>query len=161
MPIKKIISTLEAIDLDEILRRIISRDDIQELIIQLNTEGQRTSQLFEQGVDARGVTLKQIGGSPFTASGYSPVTIGIKQEKGQRVDHITLKDTGVFYRSFNVLVHNNFFEIQADGQKADVNLLDEWGENILGLTEQNTDILREKIIQVLPEIVEQIIADLG
>jgi len=162
MPIKALIKKLESLTPDAILRGVLEDPKLKQLIIDLNTEGKPTSQLFEQGVDARGVTLKSIGGDQRTPSGYAPSTIeGIpgrfegKKQKGQRIDHITLKDTGDFYDSFTVKIGKDFIQIDADGQKSDVNLFKEWGPDLTGLTDQNLQILSDAIAEKIPEFVEQ------
>ena len=135
------------IDLDRknVTKEILSQKEIQIFIIQLNTEGQETSQLFELGIDSTGKTLKSIGGTDLTSSGYTPFTIEIKKSKGQRTSNITLKDSGDFYKSFKVVVLEDGFRIVADPNKEDTNLFEEWGTNIVGLTDENIGILRSRL----------------
>jgi hypothetical protein len=154
MPIKALIKKLESLTPDSILREILNDDRMKEFVIELNTEGQSTSQLFEQGVNSEGRSLKDVGGNRFTDSGYSPFTIEEKKKRGQRVDHITLKDTGDFYGSFVVKGGVDFIEITADGQKADTTLFEEWGVDIVGLTEENLNILTNAIAEKIQEVVE-------
>jgi hypothetical protein len=115
---------------------IVNNEEVKEFIISLNTE----DQLFEKGIDSDGVSLKDIGGNDFTDSGYSPVTIEIKKTKtgkGSKTTNITLYDTGEYYESHEVNVDARGFTITADPQKDDTNLFDEWGENIVGLTDES------------------------
>lgn len=107
--------------------------DVQDEIIRMNTE----DQLEEQGIDSLG---RQIGE-------YAPLTIMYKKMKGQRFDHITLKDTGDFYNSFRILVKVNDIEIDADDQKEDTALFEVYGIDVLGLTEENMRYLREMILE--------------
>ena len=74
--------------------------EVQDEIIRLNTE----DQLYEEGIDSQGRSLGE----------YTPYTIEIKKSKGQRVDHITLKDTGAFYASFKVRATKTDLIIEAD-----------------------------------------------
>jgi len=116
--------------------------NVQDEIIRLNTE----DQLEEEGIDSLGRKLGD----------YSPYTVQIKKEKGQRYDHITLKDTGAFYRSFRVIVKKTGFEIIADdSSKYDVPLTDVFGLDVLGLTEQNKQWLYDFLIERYHEYVEQ------
>ena len=114
--------------------------DIKDMIIQMNTE----DQLEEQGIDSLGRALGE----------YAPFTIQEKIEKGQRYDHITLKDTGAFYDSWVVSVNAGAILLDAD----DTSLYDEplftvWGEDVLGLTEENLAYLQEAIIERYIEII--------
>lgn len=117
--------------------------DVQEEIIRLNTE----EQLEEQGIDALGRDLGD----------YSPLTIIFKKMKRQRYDHITLKDTGEFYNSWKVIVTVNDITIDADGQKdsdfdkwigeSGTNLFEVYGVDVLGLTEENLNYIKEMILE--------------
>lgn len=120
--------------------KIGNEEEITNLIIRLNTEGEDTSQLYELGINSEGVELEDIGGF------YSDVTIELKKEKGQRIDHVTLKDTGDFYMSEEVKATELGFEFEADPIKDDTNLFDEWGEEVLGLIPENLQIVIHKMI---------------
>lgn len=127
-----------------LLMLALSKDkEFTDLIIKLNTE----SQLYDQGIDSEGKSLSDIGG------GYSPRTIEIKQEEGQPTDRVTLKDTGEFYRSFRVTFIDGDLLIHANPYKGDVNLYREWGLNIVGLTQDNLDLVitvaQKKCIEII------------
>lgn len=106
----------------------------------------RQKQLFEKGVDEFN---KVIGV-------YSPVTemINPKKEAGT---HYTLFDTGEFYKSMFIIVFADSFVIDADPIKVDddgdiTNLFDEYGEGIVGLTDESktlfaTEFQRRAIIE--------------
>lgn len=121
-----------------LFRVIFSRDQIKEEIIYLNTQ----EQLFDKGIDSEGVRLDVARGY-----GYANVTKQIKAQKGQPTDRITLKDTGEFYQSFRVDVREGVITINADAQKDDTNLFDEWGVDILGLTEESIKRLKPLVIE--------------
>lgn len=126
----------DRLDEVQIWLTIVNQDEVKEFIISLNTE----DQLFEKGINSEGVLLKDIGGNDFTESGYSPVTIEIKKSKtgkGSKTANITLYDTGEYYESHKVKVDASGFEINADPIKDDTNLFDEWGEEIVGLTDES------------------------
>ena len=116
-------------------------DEMKEFVIQMNTE----DQLEEDGVFSDGTPTGE----------YSPLTVFIKRQKGQRFDHITFKDTGGFYDSFRVEVDKQGFTIDADGQvSADRNLFKFYGENIAGLTRENMDYLVEELTKKYIEIIK-------
>lgn len=143
IPLRKLLNNILNLDIDGIALEIARTNAFQTLVIKLNTEGAPTSQLYEKGEDSQGRELKDIAGNPATQSGYSPFTIREKQSKGQRVDHITLKDTGDFYLSFNVTPFRGGFKIDANPIKDEDNLFKIWGEDIVGLNEINLGIITE------------------
>ena len=104
--------------------------------------------MFDYGEDSRGVQLASIGGS------YAPSTIAIKRRKGQPSNRVTLKDTGDFYKSFEVVVKPNAsFLIDSDPMKEGQNLEDRYGDNIEGLQPENIvkvmDYLRTKFYAII------------
>lgn len=111
--------------------------NMKELVIELNQ-----TQLFELGEDSTGRRLWSFSPS----QPYSPYTMQIKQAKGQPTDRLTLKDTGRFYESFKVVVGSDEFIIDANGQKSDTNLFDEYGDDILGLNKFSMDEFLEKLL---------------
>ena len=135
----KILDNIINLDQDLIIENILKDKGFQRFIIDLNTE----EQLFEKGIDSFGASLGD----------YTDFTKTVKSIKGQRIDHITLEDTGEFYKSFAIKVQNGGFLITADGQKEDTNLLEEYGKEILGLTDENLqiviDAIKEKLIPII------------
>ena len=126
------------------LVKILNQKSTQKFITDLNTK----VQLFEYGEDSRGVQLASIGGS------YAPSTIEIKRRKGQPSNRVTLKDTGDFYKSFEVVVKPNAsFLIDSDPMKEGQNLEDRYGDNIEGLQPENIvkvmDYLRTKFYAII------------
>lgn len=84
---------------------------------------------------------------------YSLKTILDKQRKNQPTDRVTLRDTGDFYASLYLVQKEKIFEIDSkDSDQTKVNrLLDVYGENIFGVTEQNKVILRELATPILAQ----------
>lgn len=124
--------------------------EFRKLVIDLNTK----SQLYTDGIDSNGIKL-----SEYTRNnGYSNYTKAIKEEKGQPTDRITLNDTGKFYKSFRIVFFDNSLQIVANPIKDDTNLFNEWGIDIVGLTEENMNIVISyaKII-LLPYIKQQLL----
>lgn len=128
-------------DKEEWILEALNNDDVTDFVIYLNTE----EQLYSRGVDSEGAQL-----SPP----YTPLTVEIKKEKGQRFDHVTLKDTGQFYESFKVTaIKSGDLVIEADAQKEDNNLIDKYGEDVLGLTEESLDRFREMVYEELINVI--------
>jgi len=97
-------------------------------------------QLFEKGVDETG----EIIGT------YSAFTERLNPEKKEGTPY-TLFDTGDFYRSMFLIVTETELIIEADTLKQDAegettDLLEKYGDGILGLTEENKTELANKII---------------
>ena len=118
--------------LDEglLLRNFVSIPAVQKFILDLN----RVDQLFNKGVDSKNKALGI----------YTPFTINSKEERGVPVPsdfHITLFDTGEFYSTFVIIPGKDFFEIDANPIKDGDNLFDDFGEDIIGLNDENLQIL--------------------
>jgi hypothetical protein len=143
--VKKIIRILDK--QEELIQEIFKSTELQEMIIDLNTR----DQLFEKGEDSLGRKLEDIGG------GYAPYTISVKIEKGQPTDRVTLKDTGVFYDSFKVVVPSgaDYIIIEANPYKEGVNINDEWGGHVIGLKSENLSKIKDYVHEKLLNIVRQ------
>jgi len=115
--------------------------EFKKLIIDLNT----IDQLYNQGVDSRGVVIGD----------YTYYTKSLKQAKGQRTDHITLKDTGEFYNSFRIILNGNALQIIANPIKDDTNLFQEFGIDIVGLTEDSMSVVITKALQLIKPYIKQ------
>ena len=133
---KRLFSALIRLDETKIINSILKNKDFQKFIISLN----QNDQLFEEGIDSLGISLGE----------YSDFTKFEKKRKGDRFDHITLLDTGGFYKSFKVTISGGGFSIDADPIKDDTNLFTEFGKEIVGLIPENKqiviDAIREKIL---------------
>lgn len=108
------------------------------VIVKMITE----KQLYERGVNGR---------DEFIASyaPYAPRTIQIKQKKGQPTDRVTLKDTGEFYNSFDVVFDESGFYVTSTDEKAKY-LAEKYGRTIFRLTDENlTTLLQEYIRPIL------------
>ena len=122
------------------MKHLFQQTSFRKLIIDLNTE----EQLYSQGIDSKGVQLGE----------YSIYTKGLKQNKGQRTDHITLKDTGEFYKSFSIRLEGSSFRIIADGQKEDTNLFKEYGIDILGLTQDSMSVVVTAAVPIIQKYIK-------
>lgn len=115
--------------------------DNEAYIIDMNAE----EQLFEQGINRLGVDIMDY-------APYSPLTIAIKEEKGQPTNRVTLRDTGDFETSFFLEVGDKQFEIKATDFKTE-DLIKKYGRQILGLTTENIEALIWQYIY--PDLLKQ------
>ncbi len=131
------LTNLSTIEENAIWFEVIDRETQFE-IIRLNTD----DQLYDDGVRSDGSFLPD----------YSERSV---REFGKREGHINLKDTGEFYQSFRVKVDKWGMFIAADDVKEDTVLTERYGIDILGLTEENTQVLismiKDKYIKELHE----------
>jgi hypothetical protein len=129
----RLFSALDNLTEDKIWLFAVDKD-VQNEIIRINTE----DQLEEEGIDSLGRKL----------GNYAPSTIAYKRRKGQRYDHVTLKDEGDFYNSFNVKVNVNEIIIDADdSSKYNKPLFEVWGVDVLGLTDDNMNYIKQMILE--------------
>jgi len=141
-PLRDIAKKVINLDPNRLVFEVIREDKkVQKEILDLN----RWAQLFRKGINSDGISLSSIR----PEGGYTFYTIQLKREKAQRTDHVTLRDSGSFYDSFTIKASNDFFEIDANPNKDTTNLFDEWGEDILGLTDESKEILGKLLIPLL------------
>ena len=146
--LKKSLNKWLKVDPILIIRQILSDRAILNWIEQANRR-----QLFA-GKNSLDVKLSDIGG------GYSDLTLELHPEK-QR-DVVNLYDTGEFHKSITVTVDTNLLQLDADPFKTDDNgnetdLFEEWGEDIIGLNEENLQQLIEVIkTKLIIEILKQV-----
>tara|TARA_R110002126_G_scaffold93089_5_gene220757 strand:+ start:6368 stop:6808 length:441 start_codon:yes stop_codon:yes gene_type:complete len=124
--IENIVNKASKLDENDAWFQVIDRETQWE-IIRLNT----IDQLFDNGLKSDGSSLPD----------YSPESVRLY---GKEDGHIKLKDTGQFYRSFVVKANAKGLEIIADTKKgsgANDDLAVRYGIDILGLTQENNNIL--------------------
>lgn len=115
--------------------------DNEPFIVDMNAE----VQLYEQGENALGMSIADY-------QPYRPLTIRIKEEKGQPTNRVTLRDEGEFESSFFIEVGNESFTIKASDFKTE-ELVKKYGE-IMGLnTEHRAELIWEYIY---PEIMDKL-----
>jgi hypothetical protein len=151
-PLKDLANLMIQSNVNAIINKIIKRPEFTNLIIELNTQGQ----LYEKGVDSLGVSLGNYAATTIEGTAQ----FAGRAERGLRFDHITLFDTGDFYKSFKVIIRNesdSFFFIDADPVKEDTNLFQEWGEDIVGLTQESIDVLNERLQTELTKEIKKLL----
>lgn len=119
----------------EVWRTVFSEEEFEQFILDLI----RIKQLFEEGINEKGEVI-----------GYYSYFTQIINSSKVAGTHFTLKDTGDFYKSMNITVEKDFFLIDADPLKKneagnETNLFEKYGEGIIGLTDDNKQILVEEI----------------
>lgn len=124
---KRVADFNEALTSGRLMQDIVWNNDAY--IVNMNAE----EQLFERGINRLGVEIMDY-------APYSPVTIEIKEAKGQPTNRVTLRDEGDFESSFFLEVGDKQFEIKASDFKTE-DLIKKYGRQILGLTDENIAIL--------------------
>ena len=140
--LRQLLDFIINLDENKIVFDILQKRSALEVeILNLN----RIDQLFKRGIDSEG---RLIGVYSFRTEEIS----GGRKRAGT---HITLFDTGQFYKSFAILPFEDFFRITANPIREDTNLFEDFGEDIVGLTEENKaklpDLIRPRIIQYIKE----------
>lgn len=144
----KDISERFKININAIFEQIFKSQNVQEWIISANQ-----GQLYDDGVYYTGKKIKT-----YSATGsnvYAKKTIGIKREKGQPTDRVTLFDKGDFYDSWKMFAKKTHTEIQANAKSIKLienNVPDT--PDIFGLTDKNFERLTWDVIY--PEFIKQI-----
>jgi len=123
---------------------IIAAKEFEAEILDYNTE----EQLFRLGQYSDGTAV---------APPYRPLTIQIKQAKGQPTGRVTLRDTGDFHQSFSVVWQPTQFVITASDPKTG-KLVQKYGREIFGLNDAG---LQELVDNVRPELIASLRKELG
>mgnify|MGYP007121703504 CR=1 FL=1 len=84
----------------------------------------------------------------FSQSYWKPLARSLGNDG--RTDHITLKDTGEFYKSFRIKLENDGFRITANAIKEDTDLAQIYPK-VIGLTKENK---AEVVVIVAPYLAE-------
>lgn len=118
----------------------ILKEELQQIV--LNHEHEILSMIAEDQMYNRGIT----GKNTEIAPGYKISTIKRKKKKGQRTDHVTLKDTGLFYSKMYVEYDENGFFITSDTQYTQ-HLIKKYGSAIFRLTNENLNTIIKEYIR--------------
>jgi len=143
---------VKSVDQFVLINTILKRPEYQKFITDRITK----IQLSEQNVDSLGVKLAANRG------GYADLTLTLAAEAGRPKkgrDRVDLKDTDKYHESHSVNIVSlkaDYFEVMADAQKEDVNLIEEWGP-VLGLTDESMDLLANFILEAFVPLFLEII----
>lgn len=111
-------------------------------------EDDNTAQLAD-GLDSKGRDIRPE---------YVPLTVEIKQQKGQETSFVNLRDTGDFYAGIVAQIRGKAVEMVGTDAKTD-DLLGKYGGAILGLSDEAVKEFREEILQ--PELQDETRLALG
>lgn len=100
--------------------------------------------LFNTGIDGDGNKIKP---------DYAYSTTQIKARKKQRTSHVTLRDTGDFYKSMFIDFDNGNIFVNSNDSKSS-SLINKYGKSIMELTLQEQRIIIDTIIE--PFLVKEI-----
>ena len=115
---------------DRIFKIVLDNRQFRDLIETLNT----TDQLCKS-IDSKG--------NPLFSSLTQRTTYSQFDSQGRAGRPYILRDTGDFWDSFNVTIGQGFITITSNPFKLNNNLLEVFGVDIEGLTEQNLDTTRQ------------------
>jgi len=111
------------IDYNKIIFEILSMPNVQQEIIEYNQEQLSTGR---DGNDEKIITIS--AEEQNQGEVYSLFTIKERSSKGLQTRNVDLFDTGQFYNTFQVKVTKNSFEIIANYNKPDGNILDNFDD---------------------------------
>ena len=120
---------------DKTFKLVLDNRLIKELIIFLNTDDQF-------GIDNVNSLGQKLFNNLTDRSTYS-----LFDPKGRGGKPYTLRDTGEFWDSFRVAVRAGNIVIDADPFKDDDNLFDIYGQDIVGLTDENLQVLIDEALE--------------
>lgn len=117
---------------------------MEKLMIQLNQEFQ-----LQHGIRSDGVLLPD----------YSETSIEVF---GKEPGPMTLKDTGEFYESWEIFLEDDGIEMFANGEKIDdigfrTDLLEVYGEEVVGLTEESMTIFIDRLIPLIQKTIVNVL----
>lgn len=113
-------------------------NDMSDYIAELNR-----NQMESKGIRADGTDIDPL---------YTELTDFIKTRKGQRTDHVTLKDSGSFHNSISADIYGTELILDASDSKTS-DLIDKYGE-VLGLTDESIMLLRAKFMPLYIQAIQ-------
>jgi len=116
--------------------------------VQIFIEELNKSQL-KNSIDSKGVQLSYKDAKGNLRTGYSPLTQKLSGGRKKAGQPFNLFDTGKFYKSIKAMPELKGLDIDADFIKEDVNLEEKFGKDIIGLTNENIEKLKEFIKPII------------
>ena len=136
--LRKTMRTIQNDFIVDVVRSVVETNSNE--IIDLNTQ----KQLFDKGIGSDGKSLEPPYSNPYKK---------LKKKLGQPTDRVTLRLEGDFYKSFEVIIGNEQFRINATDFKTKF-FLKRYGEKVLGLTGSNVNEFNQFVIR--PELLKEI-----
>jgi len=156
--IRKITKKLIRIDANKLINSLLETNQFQSIILNLN----RVDQLFLDGIQSDGNPLTSNNSTPGVYSNLTQflndgVTFSFAGESKQKIEGepYFLFSDGDFYSTFVIRLGNDYFEIDADPIRDDTNIFEEFGREILGLTDENTQLLIDFMRSELIDKIQQ------
>jgi hypothetical protein len=135
--IKEMRERLQSLSLIDITGEVMQSLEVEEDILDLNR-----NQLYESGIDSKGNKLHQYRSNHYRDFKY--------EIRGRELTDLFL--TGQFQRNFYITVENGTYDFYSTDSKTQ-KLIDNYGDQIFGLTEENKIkahyIIRPLLLQVL------------
>ena len=143
----KVIDNVQNLNQDEIAVFIYYDKDIQRLILREN----RIDQL-SHGLAADGKIIGTY--SPITDISSDGLKFTFEETTVEKIagEPYNFIDTGDFFTSFRMVVYKDGFSIVANDQKEDGSLTAKYGNNILGLTNENKSKLVKEMLPLFRAI---------
>lgn len=113
--------------------------DVLKTIIKKNEKkivGLVRARLYQTGID---------GNEQEITPSYTPSTVAAKKEKGQITSHVTLRDTGLFYKGFYLELEGYNLVLNSSDHKASY-LVEKYGDAIFFFTKNEKDFILFEII---------------
>ena len=108
-------------------------------------EAMQKDRLYKDGTYLDGKKIKTY--KARRTNYYADRTIADKKRKNKTFSHVTLNDTGQFYKSIKSKVSSSTLFITAKWQKRSGQISDNLDtDNILGLTKENIEFLQNRIL---------------
>lgn len=143
MSLQKYILDLQQFNLElpDVLRSIVKQNESKII-------GLVRTRLYQKGIDGSGKEITPT---------YAKSTIEAKKEKRQITSHVTLRDTGLFYKGFYLELEKYNLILNSSDSKTS-SLVSKYGEEILQFTKDEQFAITNGIID--PEL-NKFIAQLG
>ena len=146
----EILNRAASINLDVVLDSVFKKEVVQNFVETLNKEQ------LESSIDREGEQLSYVDAKGNKRTGYSPLTAKLSGGKKKIGQPFNLFDTGDFYKSISADLETNGIKLTANPIKEDANLFEKFGEEIIGLTEENLqrfiDFIRPIFVQEVRKI---------
>jgi len=131
------------LNFDSFFLKIWQSKSVQNYIELLNKEQLKRSE------DKKGVKLSYEDAKGNVRTGYSPLTAKLSKGRKKIGQPFNLFDTGDFYKSIKASPELKGVDIDADFIKEDTNLEKKFGKDIIGLSNENIQKLREFIKPII------------
>ena len=143
-----LIKTFEKFDPDKALNEVLKDTKKPEELIK--------KRLNEKGLRSTGEKIKT---KRAKRGVYANRTIFEKIRKGQPYDHVTLKDTGAFQKSFEKQLLKDAFQVKGDSDKKDGLIEDNVDfTNILNLSDSE---ISELVKEIKPDYIKEVRQTVG